>query len=98
MISRINERESLFQSGGFLTGKLQWNHLLLPGPKTKRKWRKSFDIFMFIANNSILSRLCNTFLAKSIALKECYLMMNFDKKIILQFVKDPQKCKFDGQT
>ena len=28
-----------------------------------------------------LSRLCNTFLARSMALKECYLMMNFENKI-----------------
>ena len=35
------------------TDKLEWNHLLLTGPKKKRKWRKSFDIFKFIANNSI---------------------------------------------
>ena len=26
---------------------------LLTGPKKKRKWRESFVIFMFIANNSI---------------------------------------------
>ena len=32
-----------------------------------------------------LSRLCNNFLARSIALKEYYLMMNFEKKIILPF-------------
>ena len=37
----------------FETGGLEWNHLLLNGPKKKRKWRKSFVIFMFIANNSI---------------------------------------------
>ena len=28
-----------------------------------------------------LSRLCNIFLVRSIALKECYLMTNFEKKI-----------------
>ena len=37
----------------FWTDKLVWNHLLLTGPKKKRKWRESFMIFMFIANNSI---------------------------------------------
>ena len=31
------------------------------------------------ANNSFLGRLCNIFLARSIALKECYLMMNFER-------------------
>ena len=35
------------------TDKLEWNHLLLTGPKKKRKWRESFVIFMFPANNSI---------------------------------------------
>ena len=34
-------------------GLLEWNHLLLTGPKKKRKWQESFVIFMFIANNSI---------------------------------------------
>ena len=34
------------------TDKLEWNHLLLTGPKKKRKWPESL-IFMFIANNFI---------------------------------------------
>ena len=47
-------------------------------------------IFMFIAIIVLfLSRLYNNFLARSIALKECYLMMNFEEKFILQFMKDP---------
>ena len=37
----------------FQTEKLEWNHLSLTGPKKKRKWRESFVISMFIANNSI---------------------------------------------
>ena len=37
----------------FKTDKLEWNHLLMTGPKKKQKWRESFVIFMFIANNSI---------------------------------------------
>ena len=32
--------------------------------KKKRKWRESFVIFMFIANNSILSRLCHDFFSQ----------------------------------
>ena len=36
-----------------VTDKLEWNHLLLTGPKKKRKWRESWVIFMFFANNSI---------------------------------------------
>ena len=39
----------------FQTGKVKWNHLLFTWPKRKKKWQKSFIIFMFIANNSILS-------------------------------------------
>ena len=35
---------------------------------------------MFIANNSIFKSIMQYFLARSIALKECYLMMNFEKK------------------
>ena len=37
----------------FQTGKLEWNHLLLTGPKKKLKWRNSLGIPMFIANNCI---------------------------------------------
>ena len=39
--------------GFFWTDKLEWNHLLLTGSKKKRKWRASFVVFMFVANNSI---------------------------------------------
>ena len=53
---------------------------------------------MFIANNSIFESIMQYFLARSIALKECYLMTNFEKKFIVPFLKYPYKCKFDGQT
>ena len=53
---------------------------------------------MFIANNSIFKSIMQYFLARLIALKECYLMMNFEKKIILLFLKYLYKCKFDGST
>ena len=67
-------------------GKLEWNHLLLTGPKKKRKWRKSFGIFMFIVNNSIFKSMnIQFFLARSISLKECYQMMNFLKKLFCSF-------------
>ena len=33
-----NDGEFLFQSGG-LDRQIEWNHLLLTGPKKKRKWR-----------------------------------------------------------
>ena len=32
--------------------------------KEKRKWRKSFASFMFIADNSILSRLCHNYFSQ----------------------------------
>ena len=53
---------------------------------------------MVIANNSIFKSIMQYFLARSIALKECYLMMNFEKYFIYCFLRYPQKCKFDGQT
>ena len=37
----------------FWTDKLEWDDLLLTGPKKKREWREPFVIFMFVANNSI---------------------------------------------
>ena len=36
---------------------------------------------MFIDDNSIFKSIMQFFSARSIALKECYLMMNFEKKI-----------------
>ena len=45
----------------FKTDKLEWNHLLLTGPEKKRRWRKEFDIFMFIANNSIFKSIWQYF-------------------------------------
>ena len=47
---RTNKGASLFHSGGFLDKQIGMERLLLTGPKKKRK---SFVIFMFIANNSI---------------------------------------------
>ena len=44
-----------------------------------------------------LSRLCNTFLARTIALKECYLM-NFEKKNHFTVFEVSVQMKFDGQT
>ena len=40
---------------------------------------------MFIANNSIFKSIMQYFLARSIALKECYLMMNFEKNSFYPF-------------
>ena len=69
----------------FKTCKLEWNHLLLTGPKTNQRWGKKFDISMFIADNSIFKSIMQYFLAISIALKECYLMMNFEKDSFYRF-------------
>ena len=44
---------------------------------------------MFIANNSIFESIMQYFSARSIALKECYLMTNFEKKFIVPFLKYP---------
>ena len=45
---------------------------------------------MFIANISIFKSIMQyLFLARSIGLKEWYLMMNFEKKFILPFLKYP---------
>ena len=54
---------------------------------------------MFIADNSIFKLIMQYFFsARSIELKEFYLMMNFEKKFILPFLKYPLKRKFDSQT
>ena len=42
-----------------------------------------------------LSRLCNIFLPRSIALKDCHLMMTSEKHFILPFQKYPKNCEFD---
>ena len=59
---------------------------------------------MFIADNSIFKSIMQFFSARSIALKECYLMMNFEKKSFYRFknirknanlmVKPLIKCDF----
>ena len=40
---------------------------------------------MFIANNSIFESIMQYFLARSIALKECYLMTNFENNSLYRF-------------
>ena len=64
-----------------------WNHLLLTGPKKNQRWGKSeFSIFMFIADNSIFKSIMQYFFsAISIALKEFYLMMKFEKNSFYHF-------------
>ena len=69
----------------FEPGKLEWKHLLLTEPKKERKWRKSFVIFMFIANNSIFKPIMYNFLARSTALKKCHQMMKSEKSSFFNF-------------
>ena len=74
----------------FWTDKLEGNHLLLTGPKKKQNGEESFIIFMFIANNSIFKSIIYhiiIFLARSISLKQCHLMMNFEKNSFYSFQK-----------
>ena len=59
--------------------------LAIDWAKEEAKMAKIIRQSMSIANNSILSRLCDIFLARSIALKECYLMMNFEKLSFYHF-------------
>ena len=83
----------------FQTGKLEWKPLVTDWTKEEAKMAKIVsNIHVYIANNSIFVSIMSQFLARSIALKECYLIMNFFKKVILQFLKDPQKYKSDGQA
>ena len=58
------------------------------GQRTKRNWRKSFVTFTFTDNTSIFKWIVSQFLARSIAPKQCCIMMNFENEIILQFLKD----------
>ena len=70
------------------TGRLEWNRLSLTGPK-KRKWRKSFVIFIFVADNPIFKSVVSFFFgARPITLKGCYLIMNSERKSFCWFLKD----------
>ena len=41
---------------------IEWNHLLLTGPKKNQRWGKKFHIFMFIADNSIFKSIMQYFI------------------------------------
>ena len=43
-------------------------------------------------------QLCNTFLARSIALKKCYLLMNFEENSFYHFLNIGKNANFDGQA
>ena len=43
-------------------------------------------------------QLCNTFLARSIALKKCYLLMNFEENSFYHFLNIRKNANFDGQA
>ena len=51
---------------------------------------------MFIADNSIFESIMQCFLARSIVLKECYLMKNFEKNSLYRFqnIRNLIKCEF----
>ena len=71
------------------TGKLEWKHLLLTGPKKKRKWRTSFLILMLIANNSIFKSIMSQFFSQVNNNEGVLPNDDFGKKFILQFLKNP---------
>ena len=48
----------------FKTCKLEWNHLLLTGPKKNQRWGKKFGMFMFIADNSIFKSIMQYFFSQ----------------------------------
>ena len=43
-------------------------------------------------------QLCNTLLARSIALKKCYLLMNFEENSFYHFLNIRKNANFDCQT
>ena len=54
--------------------------LVIDWAKEEPKMGQKFGIFMFIADNSIFKSIMQFFFSQKIALKEFYLMMNFEKK------------------
>ena len=78
-------KEELFQCGGFLDMQIEWNHLLLTGPNKNQDGANNSSYLCLLLIIQFLSRLCNIFLARSIALKEFYLMMNFEKNSFYRF-------------
>ena len=77
IISGTNERESLFQCGGFLDRQTGIEPLIIDWTQEEAKMVKIVQynscLLLIIL---FLSQVCNTFLARSITLKEFYLMMN----------------------
>ena len=63
--------------------------LVIDKPKKKRKWQKSFVIFMFIANNSIFNSIMSYFLSQVNSTEGVLPNDEFWKKFILQFLKEP---------
>ena len=56
------------------------NDLLLTGQRRTKDGVNNYAYLCLLLIIQFLSRLYNIILARSIALKECYLMMNFVKK------------------
>ena len=53
---------------------------------------------MFIADNSIFESIMQFFVARSIVLKECYLMINFEKKSLYRFQNIRKRANLMGKT
>ena len=78
--SGTNEREELFQCGGFLDMQIGMELLVIDWAKEEPKMGQIIrHIYVYWFNFQFLSRSCNIFSARSIALKEYYLTMNFEK-------------------
>ena len=79
----------------FWTGRLEWNHLSLTGPKKKRKWRNSFAIFMPVLLLIILflSRLRHNFFSQVNSNERVLPDDEFFKTFILQFLKKSVKMQ-----
>ena len=60
--------------------------LVIDWAKEEAKMAKIISAYLcLLLRIQCLSRLCNIFLARSIALKECHLMMNFEKNSFCRF-------------
>ena len=79
----------LFHCGGVLDRQIGMEPLVIDSAKEEAKMAKIIRHLCLLLVINFLSRLCNIFLARSNALKECYLVMNFQKKIVLPFLRYP---------
>ena len=75
----------LFQLEGFLDRKIGMEPLVINWANEEAKMAKIIRHIYVAANNSIFRSIMQYFLARSIALKECYLMTNFEKNSLYRF-------------